>query len=63
MAVHLWRVPPKWTDTSVFCRPPDEFGQNAVDRPIHTAQAHQLYIHEKLVSSEHRYSHTKAAWF
>lgn len=54
---------PKWTDTSMFCRLPDEFDRNAVDIPIHTVQAHQLYKLEKLVSSEHRYSHTKAAWF
>ena len=51
---------PKWTDASMFCRLPDECGRNAVDILIHT---HQLYKLEKLVSSDRRHCHTKAAWF
>ena len=50
---------PKWTDASMFCLP-DKCDQNAVDISIYT---HQLYKLEKLVSSDHRHSHTKAAWF
>ena len=51
---------PKWTDASMFCRLPDECGRNAVYILTHT---HQLYKLEKLVSSDRRHCHTKAAWF
>ena len=51
---------PKWTDASMFCRLPDGCDRDAVDISIHT---HQRYKLEKLVSSDRRYCHTKAAWF
>ena len=53
-------VPPSGTDASMFCRLPDECDRNAVDVSIHT---HQLSKLEKLVSSDRRYCHTKAASF
>ena len=51
---------PKWTDASKFCRLPDECDLDAADISI---QTHQRYKLEKLVSSDRRYCHTKAAWF
>ena len=60
MTVFLTRVPPSGTDASMFCRLPDECDRNAVDVSIHT---HQLSKLEKLVSSDRRYCHTKAASF
>ena len=50
----------KWTDASMFCRLPDGSDRDAVDISI---QTHQHYKLEKLVSSDRRYCHTKAAWF
>ena len=54
---------PKSTDTSTFCRLLDGFDRSAFDRPTRMVRAHQLYKLEKLVSSEHRYNRSKAAWF
>ena len=51
---------PKWTDASKFCRLPDECDLDVADISI---QTHQRYKLEKLVSSDRRYCHTKAAWF
>ena len=52
--------PPSGTDANMICRLPDECDRNAVDVSIHT---HQLSKLEKLVSSDRRYCHTKAASF
>ena len=54
------RAPPSGTDASMFCRLPDECDRNAVDVSIHTHHHSKL---EKLLSSDRRYCHTKAAWF
>ena len=42
---------PNLTDTSMFCRVPDEFCRNVVDKPIHTVQSHRLYKLANSVSS------------
>ena len=54
---------PNLTGTNKLFHLPDEFCRNVVDKPLHAVQFHQLCKLAKLVSSEHRYSHTKAAWF
>ena len=51
---------PKWDGCEHVCRLPDECDRNAVDVSIHT---HQLSKLEKLVSSDRRHCHTKAASF